>query len=58
MKKKKKNFCKEFCKKLYKKIILGTSDTWSPSHLSQTTREPAYYIVDFWTFNPFFATTE
>ena len=29
-----------------KKIMLGTSDAWSTSHLSQQTRKPAYYIVD------------
>ena len=29
-----------------KKIILGTLDTWSMSHLSQGTSKPAYYIVD------------
>ena len=26
--------------------MLGTSDAWSTSHLSQLTSEPAYYIVD------------
>ena len=26
--------------------MLGTSDTWSTSHLSRRTSEPAYYIVD------------
>ena len=26
--------------------MLGTSDTWLTSHLSQLTSEPAYYIVD------------
>ena len=29
-----------------KKIMLGTSDTWSTSHSSQRTSEPAYCIVD------------
>ena len=29
-----------------KKIMLGTSDAWSTSHLSQQTSKPAYYIVD------------
>jgi hypothetical protein len=38
--------CKEFCKKLRKKIILGTSDAWLMSRLSQRATEPAYYIVD------------
>ena len=41
------DFCKEFCKKLWKKIILGTSDAWSTSHLSHQPSEPAYYIVDW-----------
>ena len=31
---------------IMKKIMLGTSDDWSTSHLSQQTSEPAYYIVD------------
>ena len=26
--------------------MLGTSDTWSTSHLSQQTSKPAYYIAD------------
>ena len=26
--------------------MLGTSDAWWTSHLSQGTSEPAYYIVD------------
>ena len=30
----------------YEKKILGTSDTWSTSHLSHRPSEPAYYIVD------------
>ena len=29
-----------------KKILLGISDNWSMSHLSQRTSEPAYYIED------------
>ena len=32
--------------------MLGTSDTWSTSHLSQQTSEPAYYIVDCRISNP------
>ena len=32
------------------KKTLGTSDTWSTSHLSHQPREPAYYIVDCWIF--------
>ena len=31
-----------------KKIMLGTSDAWWMSHLSQQPSEPAYYIVDCW----------
>ena len=30
----------------YKKIMLGTSDAWSTTHMSHRTSEPAYYIVD------------
>ena len=30
-----------------KKIILGTSDTWSMTRLSHRPSEPAYYIEDF-----------
>ena len=33
-------------KRNYEKIILGTLDTWSTSHLSHRPSEPAYYIVD------------
>ena len=43
------NFFKEFCKKLWKEIILGTSDTWSKSRLSQRLSKPAYYIEDWQT---------
>ena len=32
----------------YEKKILGISNGWSMSHLSQGTSEPAYYIVDCW----------
>ena len=38
-----KNFARNYEKK---RIILGTSDAWSTSHLSQRTSKPAYYIVD------------
>ena len=31
-----------------KKIMLGTSDAWLTSHLSQQPSKPAYYIVDCW----------
>ena len=30
-----------------KRIILGTSHTWSASHLYHRPREPVYYIVDW-----------
>ena len=39
-------FAKNFARNHAKKIILGTSDAWSTNHLSQLTRESAYYIVD------------
>ena len=39
-------FAKNFARNCEKKIILGTSDAWSTSHLSQRTSEPAYYILD------------
>ena len=32
----------------YKKKILGRSDTWSTSRLSQRPNQPVYYIVDCW----------
>ena len=35
-----------------KRIILGTSDAWSPSRLLQQTSKPAYYIVDCQIFIP------
>ena len=35
-------------KKLWKKIMLGASDTWSMSHLSQRPSKPEYYIKDCW----------
>ena len=35
------NFCKVFSKKLMKKIILGTSDAWSMSHLSNRATKPS-----------------
>ena len=37
--------------KNYKKIMLGTSDAWSRSHLSKRTSKLAYYIVDCRIFN-------
>ena len=36
----------EYPKSIWKKILLGISDNWSMSHLSQRTSEPAYYIED------------
>ena len=33
-------FAKNFARNYEKKIILGTSDAWSMSHLSQRTSEP------------------
>ena len=33
-----------------KKIMLGTSDTWSMSHSSHRPSDPAYYIEDCWIF--------
>ena len=39
-------FAKNFVRNYEKKIILGTSDTWSMSHLSQRPSKPAYYIKD------------
>ena len=40
-------FAKNFARNYEKKIILGTSDAWSMSHLSQQPSDPAYYIEDF-----------
>ena len=31
-----------------KKVMLGTSDAWSMSHLSQQPTKPVYYIEDCW----------
>ena len=39
-------FAKNFARFDEKKIILGTSDAWSTSHLSNRPSKPAYYIVD------------
>ena len=42
-----KNFeCPKSIRNYEKKIMLGTSDTWSTSHSSRRTSELAYYIVD------------
>ena len=35
-----------YIKQSIKKKMLGTSDTWSTSHLSQETSKQVYYIVD------------
>ena len=42
--------CPKSIKEIYK-IILGTSDAWWPSHWSQRTSKPAYYIVDCRIYN-------
>ena len=39
-------FSKNFARNHEKIIILGASDAWPTSHLSQQTSEPLYYIVD------------
>ena len=39
-------FGKNSARNYEKKIILGTSDACSTSHLSQRASKPAYYIVD------------
>ena len=39
-------FAKDSARNFEKKII-GTSDTWSMSHLSKQTSEPEYYIFGF-----------
>ena len=41
-------FVKNFARNYENKIILGTSDTWWMSHLSQQTSKPAYDLVDCW----------
>ena len=35
---------------IMKKILLGTSDAWSPIHLSPRPSNPAYYIVNWRIF--------
>ena len=40
------NFAKSFARN-HEKEILGTSDAWSSSHLSQQTSKPAYHTVDY-----------
>ena len=39
-------FLQRILHEIMKKIILGTSDAWWMSHLSQWSSERAYYIVD------------
>ena len=39
-----------------KRIMLGTSETWSTSHLSQQPSKPVYYIVDCRIFEGCFYT--
>ena len=41
-----KTFKNKFLRNCEKKI-LGTSDAWSMSHVSQQNGKPAYYIVDW-----------
>ena len=41
-----KQFLQRILQEIMKKIILGTSDACSTSHLSQRTSKPAYYIAD------------
>ena len=55
IKKNKKMNWKDICKKSWKKIILGTSDAQSKSHLSQQSSKPAYYIADCWIKSPVFS---
>ena len=43
-------FAKNVAKHYEKKILLGASDAWSMSHLSQRSSEPVYYIEDFRIF--------
>ena len=38
--------CPKSIRNSEKKMMLGTSDAWLMSHLSQQTSEPAYHIVD------------
>ena len=45
-------FAKNFVRNYEKKIILGTSDTWSMSHSSKRLSDPAYYIEDCRIYNP------
>ena len=52
-------FAKNISTNYETKIILGTSDAWSMSHLSQRPSKPAYYIEDCRIFKlPFNRTSE
>ena len=42
-----KRFLQRVLQEIIKKIILGTSDAWMMSRLSQRPSEPAYYIEDW-----------
>ena len=44
-------FAKNFTRNCEKKPILGTSDGWSMSRLSQQPSNPAYYIEDCLIFS-------
>ena len=43
---------KNFARNYEKRIILGTSDAWLTSHLSQQNCKPAYYTVDCQIYKP------
>ena len=45
-----KGFLQRIFQDFMKKIILGTSDTWSMSRLSHWPSDPTYYIVDWRIF--------
>ena len=42
-----KRFLQRILQEIMKKKILGTSDPWSMSRLSQRDTEPVYYSVDY-----------
>ena len=42
--------CPKSIRNSEKKIMLGTSDTWSMNRSSQRPNEPAYYIEDCWIY--------
>ena len=43
-------FAKNFARNYEKKIILGTSDTWSMRQSFHRPSDPAYYIEDCWIY--------